>query len=76
MSDTDTIVTVISNSDVYGSLSSGNNLNVEFTLASGSFDGGLSINEKFFSKISTESIEYIKASYIINNEINFFVKFR
>lgn len=68
---TDTVVAVISNSDVYGSLSSNNNVQVEFTLGSGSFDGGISINDKYFSKISAEAIEYIKASYIINNELNF-----
>ncbi len=66
----DTIVAVLSNSDVYGSLSNNNELDVQFSISNGPFEGAKSINDTYYSKLASGSIEFIQSSYIINNELS------
>jgi len=65
----DTIVAVLSNSNVHASTSEGNAIDVEVTMSNSYFNGGNLINENYsyYSKISGESVEFIQESYIINN---------
>ena len=66
----DTIVTVISNSDISGSLTNGNETEIDFTISNGSFEGGSSINGLYYSNITSDNDNFIQASYIINNELS------
>lgn len=65
----DTLVAVISNSDVNGSLKDGNSLNLDFTLSINNFEGSSPINNIYYSKLSSQSIENLQTSFIINNEL-------
>jgi hypothetical protein len=67
---TDTIVAVLSNSDVYGSTSEGNDLQIEFSLGNKVFSKANSINDYYYSSIQGESVEFIQESYIINNSLS------
>ena len=66
----DTVVAVISNSDVVGSTTNNSSLNVDFTISSSSFEDAVSISDLFYSKIETDGIEKIQDSYIVNNELS------
>lgn len=68
---TDTIIAVISNSDVYGSTSTGNNTIIEFTFANNVFPKSNSINDYYYSLISGDKTEFIQESYIINNLLSY-----
>lgn len=63
----DTITAVISNSDVYAA---NNNSEISFTFSKGKFVGGTSINETYYSNITTSTDQYIQDSYVINGEIS------
>ena len=65
----DTVVAILSNSDVYGSIENNNVLDIDFTIANSSFAGANQINDIYYYKISGDSPEFIQASYIINNEL-------
>lgn len=67
---TDTIVAVLSNSDVYGSTGDGNDLQIEFSLGNKVFSKANSINDYYYSSIQGESVEFIQESYIINNSLS------
>jgi hypothetical protein len=68
---TDTIVAVISNSDIYGSTSEGNNAIVEFTFGNNIFPKSNSINDFYYSSIEGDKTEFIQESYIINNLLSY-----
>ncbi len=68
---TDTIIAVISNSDVYGAISEGNNAQIEFTFANNIFPKSNSINDSYYSLISGDKTEFIQESYIINNFLSY-----
>ncbi|MBI1931974.1 MAG: hypothetical protein HYS24_05495 [Ignavibacteriales bacterium] len=65
----DSIFAVFSNSDVNGTLTSGNNINIDFTLATSSFFGSFAVSENYFAKMEGVNNSYIGHSYIINNEL-------
>ncbi|MCB9207203.1 MAG: hypothetical protein H6611_07850 [Ignavibacteriales bacterium] len=65
----DTIVTVMSNSDIEGSLIENSSLNIDFTINTNSFSGSTSLNDYYFVKLSGTNSNYIYDSYIINNEL-------
>ena len=65
----DTIVAVLSNSDVVGSTTN-NTLNVDFTISNDDFENAVSIGDLFYAKIESDGIEQIQGSYIVNNELS------
>ncbi len=66
---TDTLVTIISNSDVEGATDPGNNiLNLNYTISSNQFENSNKINEFYFSKISSDKSVYLTELDIFNNQ--------
>ncbi len=65
----DTLVAIISNTDIEGGLDPQNNsLNFDYILASEHLEGGKKINEFYFSKIIADNTEKLFESNIFNNE--------
>ena len=65
----DTIVAVLSNSDVNGSIGNIKSNSVIFTLANKPIENGIPINDVYYSKLIGSSVEYVQSSFIINNEL-------
>lgn len=65
----DSIFAILSNSDVNGTLTTGNNIDIDFTIETSSFDGSFEIGDNYFAKIVGNNSNYIGHSYIINNEL-------
>lgn len=65
----DTIVAVLSNSDVNGSLGNNKSSNIVFTLASENFENGIPINDVYYSNLTGNGVEFVQSSFIINNEL-------
>ncbi|MEE9429736.1 MAG: MXAN_6640 family putative metalloprotease [Melioribacteraceae bacterium] len=61
----DTLIAILSNSDV----NSTSSIDYKLTVATNTFDGATEINENYFSKIEGNSVDYISDSYIVNNEL-------
>jgi len=64
----DTLIAIISNSDVSG----GNDSQLfeySLTIAKSSFEGAEKINDNYYSKIEGSKVDYISDSYILNNEL-------
>ncbi len=66
----DTIIAVISNSNVSADENNGNNTNIDFTIAKQSFVGSNAINNIYYSRVSSNDKEFIQDSYIVNNELS------
>ena len=65
----DTIVAVLSNSDVEGAATANSNFDFYLTLATSSFEGANNIADSYYSKIEGSSNGFLSDSYIINNEL-------
>ena len=69
----DTIVAVVSNSDVFGSISNTENQFIDFTLSNSFLSDGILINDVYFYKLGSDKIEkinFIQSNYVINNELS------
>jgi hypothetical protein len=65
----DTVVAVLSNSDVNGSLSNNKVSSIIFTLANESFVNGIPVNDVYFTNLTGNGSEFVQSSFIINNEL-------
>ena len=65
----DTIVTVLSNSDVNGSLVNTKTSSIVFTLANEYFENGIAINDVYYSSLTGSNVGFVQSSFIINNEL-------
>jgi hypothetical protein len=65
---TDTVASVISNSNVIGSLSNGNSQFVDLTLSNVLLEDGSMITDQYFYKLESDPVNFIQSSYIINND--------
>lgn len=64
----DTIDAVVSNSDVFGSISSGNETTVQYTLSEEVFANSEPINTDYYKLLDSFGSQFIQDSYIINGE--------
>ena len=66
----DTIITIISDSDVNTAATDPDNYNqVDYTLSNKSFEGANKLTDLYYDKITGESVQNISKSGIINNEL-------
>ncbi|MBK8945211.1 MAG: hypothetical protein IPM32_08060 [Ignavibacteriae bacterium] len=65
----DSIFAIFSSSDVNGTLTTGNNIDIDFRIDVNSFNGSFQVGENYFAKIDGNNSNYIGHSYIINREL-------